>query len=202
MASQKINGESKIFKYIIYGLIGSIISVVVIGVIWFIFVMAAVMSNLTSMSIGSSGAIQSWLSPYLSPLSSVMSLVMLVWIFFNYKAYNLLAEKSKVPIFRTAAKIFVIGAIVNVGFGVLFAALSYTGSIDYSILTSASLPGGLIQYAAWALMAKGFFKIQAPTTQVTPSTYTPATSQTRYCPKCGAPNQLDATYCSRCGQRL
>jgi uncharacterized membrane protein len=194
--------EPRIFNYIIYGIIGSIISAVVIVIVWFVFVITAVLSNFTSLPTGS-GAIQSWLSPYLSPLTSVTSLVMLVWIFFNYKAYNFLAEKSKVPIFRTAAKIFVAGAIINIGVGILFAVLSYAIALDYRILSAASLPGGIVQYAAWALMAKGFFKIQDTTTQtITPSTYTPTTSQTKSCSNCGATNQTDAIYCSRCGQKL
>ncbi len=195
--------EPKIFNYIIYGIIGSIISGVIIGIVWFVFVMAAIMLNLASLPTGSS-AIQSWISPYLSPLTSVTSLVMLVWIFFNYKAYNMLAEKSKVPLFRTAAKIFVAGAIINIGIGVLFAVLSYTSGIDYRILSAAALPGGIVQYAAWALMAKGFFSIETPSTQTSvQSTYaTAAATQQRYCSKCGAPNRSDAIYCSHCGQTL
>ena len=194
--------EPKIFNYIIYGIIGSIISGVIIGIVWFVFVMAAMMLNLASLPTGSS-AIQSWLSPYLSPLTSVTSLVMLVWIFFNYKAYNILAEKSKIPLFRTAAKIFVAGAIINIVVGIIFVAVSYMSGLDYRILSAAALPGGIVQYAAWALMAKGFFSMQAPATQTAvPSTYTPAATQQRCCSKCGAPNQNDAIYCSHCGQTL
>jgi uncharacterized membrane protein len=194
--------ESQIFNYIIYGIIGSIISGVVIGIVWFVFVMAAMMLNLASLPTGSS-AIQSWLSPYLSPLTSVTSLVMLVWIFFNYKAYNILAEKSKVPLFRTAAKIFVAGAIINIVVGIIFVAISYTSGLDYRILSAAALPGGIVQYGAWALMAKGFFSIETSATQTAvPSTYAIAPTQQRYCSKCGAPDRNDAIYCSHCGQTL
>lgn len=196
--------EPKIFNYIIYGLIGSVISAVVILVVWFVFVMAAVILNLESLPTGSSGAIQSWLSPYLSPLTLVTSFVMFVWIFFNYKAYNLLAERSKVNLFKTAAKIFVAGAAINIGIVVLFVAISYTSGLDYHILSAAALPGGIVQYTAWALMGRGFFRIQDPkTTQtVTPATYTPAATQAKYCSNCRATNQEDATYCSHCGQKL
>ena len=194
-------GEHRIFNYILYGIIGTIISVVVIGVIWLILVLFSAFSS-SSLPTGSS-AIQSWLTPYVSPLTLVVSLASLVWVFFNYRAFNLLAEKSRIPLFSSVAKIFVIGALVNIGVGALFAVLGVAGIIDYELLVLATTPGGLVQYIAWGLAVKAFFSIEVPPPPAgTSSTIIPATVQVRYCSKCGAANRLDAVYCSRCGQQL
>lgn len=199
-------GEQKIFRYILYGFVGAIILAVVITTVWSAFTLLGVLSNLSSYTSlpTDSYQIQTLLAPYISPLVPFMSVVTLVWIYFNYKSYNLLAEKSKVNLFRSAAKIFVLGVIVNLAVGSVFAVLVYNGSTGYSTLLISSAPGAFIQYFAWALMAKGFFAIKAPAIQATqPYTYTGTTSQAaKYCSTCGTQNQADASYCAGCGQKL
>lgn len=191
--------ERKIFSYIIYGLIITVVLAVVIGIIWFALFMVSIFSLISNFNLTpptSTSQIQSVIAPYYAPLMAVVSLV---WILYNYKAFNLLAEKSGVQLFRSAAKIFVAGAVVNVAVGVLFAVFGLLGLIDYYVMLLVSVPGGLVQYVAWGFAAKGFFSIPVST----PS-YAATTSpvQGSYCPHCGAQNQADATYCSRCGQKL
>jgi uncharacterized membrane protein len=195
--------DQRIFQYIIYGFIGAIITGVVTLTTWAILTLANILT-LNSQSIPSNSSdTTALLAPYISALTPVMAVAGLVWIYFNYKSYNLLADKSEVSLFRSAAKIFVLGAIVNIAVGAVFAILIYNNSIDYSTLALASVPGGLIQYLAWAFIAKGFFSIKAPSVQATTQqTYPTITTPSQYCSSCGAQNQTDSTYCVRCGKKL
>jgi uncharacterized membrane protein len=199
-------GERKIFSYILRGLIIAIVTAIVIGVVWFAFFMVSllsVISTLTPVPPASSSQIQSLITPYYAPLMAAMTVVLLVWVIYNYKAYNLLAEKSGVQHFRNAAKIFVAGAAVNIAVGVIFTALSFSGSVSYNTLLLVSVPGGLVMYVAWAFVAKGFFSIQAPATQTFMQQVNPQPSiQVKYCPNCGAQNRIDSSYCERCGKKL
>ena len=195
--------ERKIFTYILYGLIISVILAVIIGVIWFALFMVSIFSLVSSSGLSPSTStpqIQSVIAPYYAPLIAAMTVVSLVWILYNYKAFNLLAEKSGVQMFRTAAKIFVAGAVVNVAVGALFAILGLFGLIDYYTMLLVSVPGGLVQYVAWGITAKGFFSIPIPTPSYAAAVTSPV--QGKYCSHCGTPNQADATYCSKCGQQL
>jgi uncharacterized membrane protein/ribosomal protein L40E len=198
--------ERRIFSYILNGLIIAIVLAIVIGVIWFAFTLASILTMISAISpLPSTSPFQteSILTPYYAPLVLTMSAVMVVWIFFNYKAYNLLADKSGVHHFRTAAKIFVAGAAVNIAVGTVFAVLTFYGYIGYTTLLLASVPGGLVMYVAWAFVAKGFFSIQAPPPQPFMQQTVPPTSvQVKYCPSCGAQNRIEAAYCERCGQKL
>ncbi len=195
--------EHRIFRYIIYGFVGAVVTAVVVMTVWSALTLASVLNLYSHSSLPTdSSGIQSLLTPYISPIIPIMSVVGLVWIYFNYKSYNLLADKSEVPLFRSAAKIFVLGAIINIAVGSVFAALAINGSIGYSTLALTTVPGGLIQYVAWAFMAKGYSTIKAPITQATtPQTYA-ASTLTLYCPNCGTQNQTGDAYCVQCGKKL
>jgi uncharacterized membrane protein len=194
--------ERRIFSYILYGLVIAIVLAIAIGVIWFAFTLASILTMISAISplpSTSSPQIQSALTPYYATLTAVLSVVMLIWVLYNYKAYNLLADKSGVQLFKGAAKIFVAGAAVNIVAGVVFSVLALYGVIGYNTLLLASVPGGLVMYVAWAFVAKGFFSIQAPPTQ---PIVLPPSMQLKYCPNCGAQNRIDSAYCERCGQKL
>ena len=194
-------GEHRIFNYLLYGIIGSIISGVVIGVVSVIIVLLSFLSS-PSLPTGPSAS-PTILMSYLSPLTLVISLTSLVWVFFNYRAFTLLAEKSTIPLFSSAAKTFVIGAVLTVGVYALFVVLGSAGMIDYDLIVLAAIPGGIVQYIAWGLAVKAFSNIQIPSARTdAPAAYSTAMTQIKYCSKCGAPNKLDAVYCSRCGQQL
>ncbi|MCW4004857.1 MAG: DUF996 domain-containing protein [Candidatus Bathyarchaeota archaeon] len=155
-------GEHKIFNYILYGLIGTIVSAVVAGVILTAYIMLNLFDVIRSLNPvpNLSSQIQSLLTPYYAPFVTVISVVMLVWILFNYKAYNLLADKTGVYLFRSAAKIFVIGAFVNIVVGVVFTVLAFNLSTGFTTIALVALPGGLVQYIAWVLVARAFFRIE------------------------------------------
>lgn len=201
--------QPKIFNYILYGLIITIVAAIIVGVIWFVLTLANLFSLIPTLVPSTptqipSSQIQELITPYAATLMAGMSLVMLVWIGYFYKALNLLAEKSKVQLFSSAAKIFVLGAVITVGVSFTFAALSANGTVDYTTTVLASIPGATVQYVAWAIVAKGFFSIKVPPQEAT-QTYAPTwttNSTVRYCMHCGAPNQADSAYCTRCGQKM
>jgi uncharacterized membrane protein len=198
-------GEHRIFDYLVKGIIWTIIAAVVAGVIIFVVFLlnlASIFPGLNSSTTDPTQVTNS-IQTFLSPATAVFSLVGLIWVVFNVKAFKLLGEKSGVPLFRTAAFVLLAGAVVNIGIEIVFAALTYSGSINYNTNLLAAVPGGFVQDIAWLLLAIAFFRIKAPPTQTfTPSKVPTFSGQLKYCPNCGTPNQLDAIYCTRCGQKL
>jgi uncharacterized membrane protein len=77
-------GEHKIFNYILYGLIGTIVSAIVAGVILTAYIMLNLFDAIRSLNPvpNMSSHIQSLLTPYYAPFVAVISVVMLVWILF------------------------------------------------------------------------------------------------------------------------
>ena len=197
--------EHRIFGYLVTGIIWTIVGAVVAGVIFVIALLlnlATIIPNLNLSTTDPSQATASMMN-FLSPFTAVFLFVGLIWIVFNVKALKLLGEKSEVPLFKTATSVLLAGAIVNIGVGVFFALLVYSGLIDYSTYLLAAIPGGLVQDGAWLLLAMAFFKIKPTLTQEFASSYASGFSgQVKYCSHCGTPNQLDALYCTRCGQKL
>jgi len=193
--------ERRIFMYIIYGILIAIVSGVIIGVAWIGFTIIGVLGQLSSAG-SPSGSPQALIIPFTAILVPALSVITLVTMLFIYRSYNLLAEKSDVQLFRTAGKIFVLSAILNIILGILFAVLSYTGVIQFTTIVLALTPGAFVQYIAWALSAKGFFAIQPPAPPTAPTQPYPTASQTLYCPNCGAQTQPGNVYCVRCGKKL
>jgi uncharacterized membrane protein len=198
-------GEHKILNYIIYGIIYTIIAAVIIGVIAIIVVLAnlgSIIPNLGA-STTSPTQIQDMMLTYLGPFFAVFGVIGLIYVVFSVKAFNLLSDKSQVPLFRTGAKVLLAGGLLTTVLGIVFAVLVVSGSLSFNALLVIAIPGGLVQDIAWVLLAMAFFRINAPPAQTFTPAYTPAaTGQVRYCTHCGTPNQLDAAYCTHCGQKL
>jgi uncharacterized membrane protein/ribosomal protein L40E len=199
--------EPKIFSNILNGLIFTIVAAFVAVLI----LVAIVLLNLTNLfpNVGSSAAsstqIPSSISKILSEALPVLSIVGIIWIAFNVLSLNLLGDKSKVSLFKTGAKVLLAGAILNVVIAIIFAIVGFYVSISFNTLLALLFVGGLVQDAAWLLLAMAYFRIHAPTTSmptITTQNVKPTSAQVKYCDKCGAPNQLDAIYCTRCGQKL
>jgi uncharacterized membrane protein len=198
-------GEPKIFNYLLHGLILNIILAIIVGVIWFALFMVNMLSGFSNLNLASSLStvqIQSIITPYYAPLIIAMTLVSLIWIIYNYKAFNLLSKKSGVNQFSIAAKIFVAGALTNVAVGIIFSILSFLNLIGFTTMLLVSVPGGLIQYVGWVYAAKGFFAI--PITQQTfmPQPFPCTPAEGLQCPNCGTKNPADSSFCTRCGQKL
>lgn len=202
-------GESHIFAYLVNGIIVTI----VVGILTLIVALAVVISNASSLFpiFSSSAASQSQMSSSIwksiLPLLPVFSVVGLIWILFNVRSLNLLGDKSKVVLFRTGAKVLLAGAVLSVAVSATIAAIGSLISISYNtVLPILSVPGGLVQDAAWVLLAMAFFRVQmslAPSmTPTSVSTFQSSYGQAKYCPNCGTPIQAGAAYCSKCGQKL
>jgi uncharacterized membrane protein len=199
--------DHRIFNFIIYGILFTIVAAAVVVVILLAFVFANLGNIIPSLSPNpSSSDINSALTPYFAPFTGIIGFVGLINIIFTVRAFNLIAQKTVVSMFKTGAKVLLAGGILTVVLGIVFAAFALSGLTTFDNFALIAIPGALIQYVAWALLAIAFFRIQAPPAQTfTPSTsYTPPVTQgqVKYCTHCGAQNQVDSTYCVRCGQKL
>ena len=198
--------EQKIFSNLINGIVITIIAVVVVTVIAVIIILfnfATLFPNLSSST--SSTQISSSFSKTLGSVPSFYGLVEVVWIVFVVRAFDLLSDKSKVPLFRTGAKVLLAGALVNIVLAVIFAVVGFYVSLSLNTLLALLTIGNLMQSVAWVLLAMAYFRIQAPAAPMqaaAPINAQPVSGQVKYCPYCGAPNPTDAVYCTHCGQKL
>jgi uncharacterized membrane protein len=197
--------EHRIFNYLLYGFLGTIVAAVIAGIILVVVVLfnlATIIPNINSSTTTPSQVSASML-PFMLPFLAVFSFVGVIWVVFNVLAFRLLGEKSGVSLFRTGALVLLIGGVVNVGVGIVFALMVYLGLIDFSTYLLAAIPGGLLQNVAWILLAVAFFRIKVQPVQTTSSYNVEfAAGQMKYCPNCRAPYQIDDAFCTRCGQKL
>jgi uncharacterized membrane protein/ribosomal protein L40E len=142
----------------------------------------------------------------LVPVLPFVSILGLVPAVFNMRAFNTLAAKSEMRMFRTVGLLGVVAAAFTIVLWFLAAALFYTGILTVSTIFSLSPVASIVSLVAWILAAKAFLSItvptgQAPWTPTTQASMQPA-AQVKYCPVCGAANAMDAEYCVRCGKKL
>ena len=182
--------EHRIFSYLLYGIIITIVAAVVVLAIFFIVILfnfASIFPNLSSSA--PSSQISTEMSKIFSLVLPLFSLVGIIWILFNVKAFNLLSDKSKVPLFRTGAKVLIAGALVNIVIAIIFAAVSFYVSIPLNTLLALLTIGSLVQDVAWVLFAMAYFRIQAtavPVQAAAPVNIQPNSGQVKICPYCGA----------------
>jgi len=205
--------DHAIFNNLLYGLIIAIVAGVIAGAVTIILVLSnlsGIIPNLNSTPTPPTQITSSMLSS-IRPVFPLFAAIGLIWVWFNFRAFNLLSDKSNVPLFRTGAKVLLIGAVVSVAIAVVFAVIGSSLSMSYNTLLILFIPGSIVQDVAWALLAMAYFRIKPPApqavstqppSQVTPTIAPAVSAQIRYCPNCGTPNQPDAVYCTRCGQKL
>jgi uncharacterized membrane protein len=195
--------EHKIFDYVLYGLIIAIVAGVVTGLILLFFFFATLVSMFPNLnSAPPSPQISSTVLSAIAPFLGVFGFITLINIVFDVLALNLLAAKSHIRLFRTSAKVFLAGALVQIVVGIVFAVWASSGSVSLETIALVAVPGGLVQYIAWALLAKAFFTINVTPIQTgSPSNaYSAVTGQVT-CPYCGTQNRPDAIYCVQCGKK-
>ena len=195
--------DSAIFNYILYGLIITI----VVGIILVGVVLAFVFSSLRSI-IETPGFTaefsQNFLRDFL-PVFLGASFLGLVSPIFHMLAFNRLAGKSGVRLFRTVGLLGVAAAAVTVAFWFLGAALFYMGVLAIGDIFMFSVVGSVVSLVSWILAAKAFRSIPMPTSQTygtSPPPPPPSGGSVEYCPYCGTANALDAEYCVNCGKKL
>jgi uncharacterized membrane protein len=199
-------GERRIFNYVLYGLLIGIVAAVVTVVFMVAFFLANLASVITafgSTNPPSSSQVQSLMIPYLAPFLVVFSFIALINVVLDVRAFNMLGDKSAVPMFRAAAKVLLAGGLLMVASGVIFGVFAYVNLIAYDQLLFMTLPSGVIQEIAWLLLAIAFYRIQPPLIQ---NTNQPTASiqyaPTKSCINCNAQNQSDSIYCVQCGKKL
>lgn len=191
--------ERGIFKNLLYG----IATVAILGLIAVMIAAVVFVANI--------GVYQASTFSLFLTLLPLFAFISLIWVAFNVRAFNLLADTSKVPLFRTSALILLAGAAVTVAILIVVAIIGPTFSVGSSALTASFIPGGLVQDAGWVLIAIAYSRIQPPPSP--PPVYlssdapssppvTPPVWKAKYCTNCGAPIETNAAYCTRCGNKL
>jgi uncharacterized membrane protein len=192
--------DSGIFNNALYGVLSGIVVAAVAGGL----IVAIVLMNFSSLiSILNPGSVptnlfQSILG-FVVPVMPVVSLVGLVQSLFMLRAFNRLAIKSEVHLFRTAGWALVAGSLFAMLLSSVSVLLFFATSI--SVITVFAIPilGTMISYLAWVFAARAFFNMKEPTAQIILAS---PVRQMKYCPHCGAENLPDAIFCVRCGKNL
>jgi uncharacterized membrane protein len=195
--------EPKTFRYILYAIVFIIVTAIITFVIvffLFFFSLISLIPTLNPQNITPS-QITSTLMTSIARYIPAFGIIGLIYLLFYAIAFNSLAAKSEVPLFKTGASALIAGALVTLAISTIFAIFpSYLSLNTLSIIT---IPGALVQDAAWIIIAIAFFKITPPPTQTMPIfTIGTTTKPAIYCPNCGTQNQPEARYCTRCGQNL
>ena len=199
--------DPAIFNNVLYGIISSIIiGVIAVGVVLFI-----VFANLGAImqlpqTPGSSSEFTQYIVGLIVPVLAVFTILAIAPAVFNMRAFNRLADKSGVRLFKTVGLLGVVAAAFSIALGFLAVALFYSGALTVNNFYSVPTLGSVVSLAAWILAAKAFSSIKVSTSETywTPPTQTPAptAAQVKYCQYCGTANTMDAEYCVRCGKKL
>jgi len=135
---------------------------------------------------------------FMVPVMPAISVAGLVQALFTMRAFNRLAVKSEVRLFRTAGWALLACNALALVLGCIGVLVSMAST---SVTAALVMPfaGTAISYLAWIVAAQAFFAVKAPTSQTLPAS--PAV-QVKYCSQCGAENSSDADFCVRCGKKL
>jgi uncharacterized membrane protein len=125
---------------------------------------------------------------------AILWIVLIVSAFFARRSYNMTSAKLNVGLFKTAALLYLIGAIlaiIIIGFLLIFVAEILL------IIAFFSIPGTLQGNMQTTTYPPPFTMQPGPS-----STMNQANSSTRNCPRCGAPVSQDSLFCPSCGSSL
>lgn len=160
-------GDRSIFDNMLYAVIAGIIGVAAAAFIIF------------------TGAVFSFYTFTMSAFTGLIAGLVVAWIglivssVFLRRAYDTMATKLNVGMFRTAGMLYFIGAILTI-----------------------VLVGFLILFVAAIVQIVAFFSIQEALRGVQPPMATGAPQQgMKFCPSCGAQLESSATFCAKCGAK-
>ncbi len=143
------------------------------------------------------GAIGGILTYGMSAILGAITGLLVVWVFlivsavFLKKAYDTMSVKLGVGTFRTAATLYLVGAVLTVvlvGFLVLFVAEILQAVAYFSIPEQRTAQG--------AGTSPGPIATAAP-----PPLASPAAGATKFCTSCGNKIAASATFCNNCGAK-
>ena len=187
--SESVNDPS-IFRNAIIAYVIAIVGIIVVGV-----AVAAVIFSLVGLGALAGGPAGAATGGAIGVVASVIAALVVIWIllilsgYFIRKTYNSISAKLNVPMFRTAALVYFIGAaltIILVGFIVLLVAQILLVIAYFSIPDTLPPSPGMPPPPPSG----------APT-MATPSGM-PGSGQ-KFCVKCGAALAQDAMFCPNCG---
>jgi uncharacterized membrane protein len=203
--------DSPIFNNALYGFLAAIIGAVLAGILAVVLIFSNIgnivnMFNSTSVSFSFTSEAYRAIIGYLLPVFVAGYFVALVQMLFYMRAFNRLAEKSEVKLFKPVGLLLVVSAIAGVLVAVISALLIFGALASSDIIWYLPLASGAITCAAWIVAARAFLAIKVPASQgaqpVSSYSYAPPSGKVRYCRYCGAPNKAYAAYCGNCGNKL
>jgi uncharacterized membrane protein len=162
------------------------ISGVVFGIVGSIALSIAGLTVVGSVALGAVGFFGGILLGLLL-LAIVFIFYLLMAISFR-KALYALSDRSGEHLFHTAGTLMFIGAVLTI-----------------------IVVGIVLIFIAWIIATIAFLSIRTglqpqsyayPPPSPSPPPAPPASSETKYCPNCGAPVAAGATFCSHCGKQL
>jgi uncharacterized membrane protein len=175
--------EPRIFKNVLYALILSIVSAVIVLALSFGFILSSIAGISQTSTSSTPAPFPQFILVYVVVLGVSLAFAVVNAVLYM-QAFNKLAEKSGIGDFKTTGLLYLIGTLLTI---VAF--------------------GGILVWIAWIFAAMGFNKLKPqPTTNLTVSYPAPPplsnSIQTKRCPNCGTQNLADALYCSNCGKPL
>ncbi len=172
--------DNAIFNYVLYGFILGIVFAVIVTVIAAFFLVSSI-GNLVLTPTGPNPGpqfLQDFLENFL-PLFLVAPIVGLIPALFNMLAFNRLANKSGVRLFRVVGLLGVIAAIVGIAFWVLGVALYYAGTLSIYNIFTLSVASSIVSLIAWIMAINAYYSIQVPTSQASSLPGLPEASSAR-----------------------
>lgn len=152
--------ENRIFDYVLYGFIIVIVIGIILAGVLIASVFSSMLSNFQVNSPPDPSQITSLITKSFVPFLPAFGIAGLIYVVLSLLAFNLLADNSDVPLFRTGAKVLLAGAVLGVILELVSAVLFSVGSISYGNMLVLSFPSVLVEDAAWALLAVAFLRVR------------------------------------------
>jgi len=181
--------DKTIFKDMIIGVVLSIIGFAVVGVLVgaSVYRFAGLRGATTASQVASTPGFGTLIGEIIGALV-VGWIVLVVSAYFFRRAYNIVGAKLSVGMFRTAALVYFIGAILTI---IVIGLLLILIAQILLIVAFFSIPDTITPSGMPPPPAAGFPTTSGPS--VAP------TAGTKFCVKCGASLAQDAMFCPSCG---
>jgi uncharacterized membrane protein len=157
--------DPAIFNNIVYGISAAIIlGVVLIGIIFFfLFVNIGSLVSSSGQPLSATDVLDSF-GGYISMITLVSSFIGLIPAYFNMRAFNRLAARSGVRLFKTVGLLGVAAAALTIALGFLAITLFYATTFPFTNVLSVTAISSVVSLVAWCLAAVAFYSMRVPAT--------------------------------------